>query len=260
MKEEKSDPRAQTIVFGSLAGVFSLIIALQRGFHLPPLPLLAPNFLLMVVILVLAPLLTFKAYKLCEASEVGILMSSQRLWTVILAIILLGEKATISKLLGTFLILLGISIVSWQKHRIKISNGMIFALLAACLYGISYINAFYILQYLDAPSFVVYASLLPALTLLIIQPKIISKMNFYQKPKNGIKVVLSALFDTLASLSLYFAYQIGRNASQIAPLSATSLIITVIFAAIILKEKKNLINKIVGSGVIIFGSILILQT
>lgn len=259
MKDEKSDPRAQTIVFGTLVGIFALIIALFRGFHFPQFPLLAPNFLLMIVILTLAPILTFRAYQLSEAAEVGIVMSSQRLWTVMAAFVFLGETATPFKIIGTILILTGVSVVSWKNHRIKITNGILFALLAAFLYGISYVNAFYILQHLDAPSFEVYASLLPALVLLISQPHIISKMNFYLVPKNGTKVLLAAIFDTFATLSLYFAYQIGRNASQIAPLSATSLIFTVIFAALILKEKENLINKLTGSVIVVLGSILILR-
>lgn len=259
MKDDQSDPKAQTVVFGALVGIFALLIALFRGFHFPQFPLLIPNFFLMIIVLTLAPLLTFRAYQLNEASEVGILLLSQRLWVVIGAVFFLGEFATLSKTLGTLLILIGVGVVLWRSHQIKITRGILSALMAAFLYGVSYVNAFYILQHLDAVSFEVYASLLPAMVLLIIQPQIVRKMRFYSLPRNGIKVVFAAVFDTLATLSLYIAYQVGRNASQIAPLSATSTLFTVALAAIFLKEREDLMNKLVGAAIVTVGTVLIIQ-
>lgn len=257
MKTNLADPKAQTIAFETLAGVFALVIALSRGFHLPPAALY-PNFIPMIILLILAPIMTFKAFQLSEASEIGIVMTTQRFWVVVLALLFLDEKATLFKILGTVLIILGVVIISWKKQKITFSKGTLFALLAAFLYGLSYINAFYILRSFDAPSFQVFASFLPVAFLLILQPAIVSKMKFYLAPKNGLKVFFAALFDTLATLSLYFAYQLGRNAAQISPLSSTSLILTVILAAVFLKERTNLGKKITGAAVAVIGAILII--
>jgi drug/metabolite transporter (DMT)-like permease len=259
MKKDQSDPRAQTVIFGILVGALSFSIALFRGLHFPQFPLLIPNFFLMILVLTLAPLFTFRAYQLNQASEVGILLLSQRLWVVIGAVFFLGESATLAKTLGTLLILGGVGLVLWRSHQIKITKGTLSALMAAFFYGVSYVNAFYILQHLDAVSFEVYASLLPAVTLLIIQPQTLRKMHFYLLPSNSMKVGLAAIFDTLATLSLYLAYQLGRNASQIAPLSATSTLFTVALAAIFLKERENLINKLLGAAIVTLGTVLIIH-
>lgn len=258
MKEKDSDPIAQTIVFLGLGGIFSSAIAVIRGFNIPPLPLLLPNFILMIILLTIAPLLTFRAFQLMSAADVGILLSSQRLWTVLGSFLFLGEVLTMSKIFGTLLILSGIAVISWKKHKIKIDKGGLFAILAAFLYGLSYVNAFYILQHLDAISFEVYATLLPAFSLLLVRPNIIKKMRFYFIPSNAVKISLAVIFDIIATISLYVAYQIGRNAVQIAPLSATPVMFTVIFAAIFLNERENLINKIIGSIVVVLGVILII--
>ncbi len=160
--------------------------------------------------------------------------------------------------MGTLLILLGIAIALWKGRKIQVNRGLLFALLAALLYGVSDVNGFYILRSFDAPSFEVYATLLPVFSLILIHPNTIKKLKFYFQPKRALNISLVTIFDTLATLSLYFAYQAGRNASQIAPLSATKTIFTVILAAIILKERGNLINKIIGVSIVVGGVILVI--
>lgn len=257
MRERDSDPRAQTIVFQGIAGVFAFLITLVRGFNFPIFPLLLPNFIIMIFLLTLAPIFTFRALQLTGASEVAIYLSSQWLWIVLAAFVFLGEKVTFLKILGTIFILLGVALISWKKHKIEIKKGEFFALLAGLLYGLSYINGFYILQSLDAFSFAVYATLLPALTLTIIQPRVLKKLKFYASPGNAANVFTTAFLDTIATISLYLAYQAGRNASQIAPLSATPVMFTVILAAIFLNERDNLVNKIIGSIIVVLGAVLI---
>ncbi|MDP2860918.1 MAG: DMT family transporter [bacterium] len=258
MKEENSDAKAQTIVFLGLIGVFTFTISIFRGLSFPQFPLLLPNFILIIILGTLAPLFTFRAFQLIDTAEVGILLSSQRLWTVLAALIFLGETLTISKTFGIILILIGVAIISWKKHKIKIGKGEFYAILSAFLYGIFYVNAFYILQHMDAISFEVYASLLPAFSLLLIQPGTIKKIRFYFVPKNAARILIAVILDIIATVSLYIAYQLGRNASQIAPLSATPIIFTTILAAIFLNERENLKNKIIGAIVVIAGAILVI--
>ncbi len=258
MRQEDSDPRAQTIVFLTISGVFALVIALIKGFQLPTL-LLLPNFIIMIFLLTLAPLLVFRALQLIGASEVAIFLSPQWLWVVLGSFIFLGEEATLFKILGTIIILSGVLLISWRKRRFEIRKGEVFVLLAGLLYGLSYVNGFYILQSLDAFSFAVYACLLPALALIIIQPSSLKRLKFYTLPKNALNAFTTASLDTIATISLYLAYQIGRNASQISPLSATPVMFTVIFSAIFLKERENLLKKIIGSVIIITGIIFVMR-
>src|SRR3989344_7858835 len=86
MKQEKSDADAQTIVYGVLIGLFSLFISFfTGGFNLPNIALLFPNLVLMTLLLITAPLLTFKAYQKITAGEVAVFMSTQFLWVMLLS-------------------------------------------------------------------------------------------------------------------------------------------------------------------------------
>ncbi len=259
MKHEASDARAQTVAFLTLGGIFSLVIAVFRGgVHIPDLASLLPNFGILLVLSTIAPTLTFQAFKLIEASEVGIVMTSQRLWTVLAAFVLLQEQASILKVIGTLLILLGVSIALWRKSKFKLNRGVVYVLLAAMMYGLGDINVFYILRSFDPISLSVYGTFLPVFALLFVQPRTVKKLTYYFQPKHALNISVVAFIDTLATLALYYAYQIGRNAAQIAPLMATETIVAVLLAALILHEKENLLNKIIGSVVAVLGVVLVI--
>ncbi len=257
MRQDASDPWAQSIAFLAVSGTLSLLIALVKGFQFPDFPRLLPNFALMIFLLTLAPVLTFRAFKLTGAAETVIFLQSQILWVVLGSYIFLGEAVVLGKMIGSFLMLLGLTFISLKKRKIIIGKGKVLAVGAGFLYGLSNVNGFYILRSLNAFSFEAFANYLPLLTIMLLQPTSLRKLNFYRSSANAVNLFVTASLGTVATISLCLAYQVGRNASQISPLSATSLMVTVIFAAIFLKEKENLFRKIIGSAIIIGGIILI---
>lgn len=258
MKDDKSDEYAQTIAFYGLGGIFAFIVSLFRGgFHYQISPEQIPYFLLLTIFATAAPVLAFKSLKQIEASESSILLSSIRLWVVFGAFVFLQELFSIQKVIGTIIILVGICIAQWQKQKLVFNLGVVYALLAAFFYAAAEIVAFYILRDFDAPSFSVYGSLLPVIALLIIKPKSVKKLAFYLKPRYALNISVVSINDTLATIFLYLAYQIGKNASQIAPIMATQTIVSVLLAVIILKENKNILNKIVGAMVVVAGMMFV---
>lgn len=259
MRDEKSDPYVQTVVFYTLVGFFAFIIAVFRGgFHYQFSIWQLPYFLLLTLFATAAPVFAFKAIKLIEASESTILFSSQKLWTVIGAFIFLHEDFSVKKLLGTLIILSGIIIAQWKKSKFVINMGVVFALLSALSYAISEIISFQILRNFDAVSFTVYVTLLPVTALLLIKPKLIQKLSFYLQPKYALNISIVSVNDTLATLFVFFAYQVGRNAAQIAPIMSTQTILSVLLAIIFLKERNNMTNKIIGALIVVVGVIMVL--
>ncbi|TSC53267.1 MAG: hypothetical protein LiPW16_442, partial [Microgenomates group bacterium LiPW_16] len=53
--------------------------------------------------------------------------------------------------------------------------------------------------------------------------------------------------------SVYTAYLVGGEASRIIPVNQSSVILTVILAAIFLKEKEKLARKLIGSILVVLG-------
>jgi len=259
LRDDKSDPRAQAIVFLGIGGVFSILIAILRGKLQLEFPSsLILNFLAIAVFATIAYVLKYRGFQLITASEVVIFSTTSKFWNVVGASIFLHETITIQKIFGTIIILVGIAVTMYIDKKIKLNKGIFFVLLGAAFFGLTDINGYYILQTMDASSYQIYFYLLPVFALLLIQPSSIRKLSYYFKLDRAIKVTALAIFDTLGMLALFFAYQAGGKASVIGPLSATKVILTVVLAIIFLKERDNITKKMIGAMITVIGVVLLL--
>ncbi|MFH2085751.1 MAG: DMT family transporter [bacterium] len=259
MKDQHSDPYAQTIMFAGLVGIFGWFILCFRDISLPPLT--PNNIILLTTISILSAIggvFAFKGFKYIEASEHTILLTSSKLWSLLGAVLILGETLTFKKLLGGLIIISGVLIAEWRKHKFVFNTGALYVLIAAASYALGEILSFFVLRDFDSTSFLVLNCLIMVVLMLIAKPKIIPKFAFYSKPKNLINILIVSFNDTFATLAVFFAYQLGRNALQIGPLMATQTIVTVILAHIFLRERDNLLQKFIGASLAVIGAIIVL--
>jgi drug/metabolite transporter (DMT)-like permease len=259
MKDDSSDAYAQAVVFTGLGGLFFLVVLLFRGGFQASL---SWNQLLLIILASILSsagmVFTFKGFKLIGASEHTILLTSCQLWNMLGAILFLHESLTMTKLVGTIAILFGIVLAEWKKQTFKLNKGAVYVLLAAFCFAGSGIISFFIVRSFDVLSYMLYGSIFVTLILFILKPKIIKKLSFYFKPKRALNIVATSIDDALANILGFTAYQVGRNALQIGPISATQTLLTVLLAIIILKERDHMLQKIVGSLAAVIGTILLL--
>lgn len=259
LKDDNSSPEGQTLAFLGLGGIIAIVIALVQGKLDLSFPVsLIWNFLLLLALLTPAYLLRYRSYQLIGASEVVMFSVTGRLWNVIGAYLFLHENITLKMIAGAILILSGAMLTRYEKKKFVINKGVVIVLASAFLFGMGDINGFYILRNYDSSNFLIYSYLLPVVALLLLKPKSIMKLKYYFLKGRAIKVVLLSLCDTFGMLFLYLAYQVGRNAAVIGPLRSTNIIVTVILAIIILKERVNIKNKIIGSILAVAGVTLLL--
>lgn len=257
MKEKDSDPYVYALTFQLTVTIVVSIYAFWEGFHLPNLIPLLPNLGLLVVLYGFANVVLFKAFQLSEASEISVISSSRSLWTVLVAVTLLGETLTIRKILGTLLVVLGVAFVSWESKRLKLQKGHLFAFLATVFFGVAFANDTYLLRSINVPSYTAFAFFLPSVFLMLIKPKAVKEMKVFFEWDKLWKMLVLAIFYGGAAIAIYSSYRAGGDASQIAPLSQSSVIVTVLLAAIFLKERGNLLRKVAGAIVVFLGVILL---
>lgn len=258
LREEKSDPVAYVIVYQLLGGFFIGIFAAIRGFRIPDIHPIILNLALMSFLWSAANVFTFKSLKLIEASEFTILFASRALWAIIAAVILLYESFSLQQVLGTFLILASVVLVSWRSHRLQFGRGQIFAFLGAMMFGLGVVNDSFIARTFDVPSYFTFSFIIPGLLIWATFPNTTNKMKSLFVGKAFFKTCLLALLAAVSALTYLSAYQIGRNAAQIASLNQTSTVISVILAILVLKERGGFIRKLVAAALSVTGVILAL--
>ncbi len=257
MKEEDSDPATNAIVFQILCTILVFAYSFWQGFVMPPINNLALNFILLAVLYGAGNLLLFKGLKTVEASDTTILVTTRAIWTILVALLFLNETLNPLRILGIFLIFGAIILVFGTKEKIKLNKGAIFILLSAVCFGVELANDSYILRQSEVVSFTAIGFLLPAIAMIIFQPKALFRAKQLLQPKRGIKMLLLSIIYSIQAITAYLAYKLGGNISQLAPIFQSSLILTVILAIIFLNEKDRLKIKLASAVLVTIGILLI---
>lgn len=257
MKSEDGDPVAFSVIANLTAGILLTIFAFIKGFSTANIQTVIPNLILMAILYGAMNIFMFRSLKLTGASEFTILFTTRVLWSIVAAIIFLHETFLPKQFLGTTLIVLGIIIVSFQSNKFKIGKGGFYALLAAATIGIEFINDAVILKSVDVFFYMPLIFIIPNLLIWIVFPKSTRKILSIVTSRSVLKVLLLGGFFAISATTYLMAYQVGRNAAQIASLNQIQTILTVIAATIILKERKDYLKKILASFFAFIGAILV---
>jgi len=257
MKNDKSDAYSYSVVFQLLGALVVGLFAVYSGFEMPPVQQYPLNFLLLPVLYGIGTYCLFKAYRYLEASEITIVTASRVIVTITSAVILLKEVFDLKQLFGTLLILLSVVLISQRLGKIKLNRGIYYALGMAIFYGLAITNDAYLLKHVDIYSYTAIGFLLPGLFLIVVNPKVLFKLKAFLKGKLFFKMLILDICYGTSAIFFYKAIESGANASQITPILQATVIITVILAAIFLKERDHLVKKFICAVLVTIGVILI---
>ncbi len=257
---ESKDQRAMTIIFNMVAGVIAVAVFVAGGsyknFSLPA----DPNAYIFLGVAVLSFGLfergRFVAAKLLDASTLTTISTVSVLVAFVGAALLYQEPMSLQKLAGGILIILALVIVSLGsggKRKISLKGVLAAALIWVFLgigwmmdkSGATHFNA-------DTYSFLVWT--LPLF--VVVFPGIKIKTLKTEMKLASWKVFLLAGINVAGYLMQLKAVAIS-DATKVIPIVQLSTFATVIAGIIFLKEKENLLPKILGSILAVIGSVLL---
>lgn len=258
LKDDKSDAVAYSILFQILTGFIIFVYAVLNGFQMPNILNYPLQYILMTALYAFGNVMIFKSLQSIPASQFTILFATRAFWTILVAMLFLNESFSLIHGIGTLLIIAAVVLASWQGHKLSFSKGEIYALLAAISFGIAFANDAYIIQNEDVPSYLAVAFVLPGLAIIATRLNALTKMKQLINISFLKKMTLIGVLYAISAIAIFQAYQVGRNAAQIAPLNQTSTLLTVLFGIIVLKERDNLLKKIAASIIAFIGIILLI--
>lgn len=197
----------------------------------------------------------YKSLKQGKVSIISPIASSWGIISFILAIAVLSEKLTLSQVLASISIFIGIFLVSvdWKKFSIDIKNkfysGVGLALLAMITFGISAFFSKFVVDEVGAFYSVIFvrAILIPILLVYPSNNKEKFNINFIWL------LILIGIIDALAYLSFNFGLLTGL-VSIVSAITSAAPFIVVLLAYFFLKEKLKT-NQYLGILLIIIGFI-----
>lgn len=256
LHNEKNDPIAYAIVFQSLVGVLVGTYALMIGSELPDFRTLWAPIVITCALFAVANVAAAHTLQRVEASIFSILVNTRAFWAMSFGAVLFHEHLGISQVFGSLLIFLSICLVAERKGEIRFDRGIILGLIAGLLFGLAVTGLVYVDKSADEVMWTALSFIGPALLLLIARPHAVRHMSPLFRRKAFLTLLAQACFIGISAATFLQALQTS-NISLIAPLHATSIVVTVLLAIAFLRERTRLRWKTAAAVVCFMGVLLI---
>jgi transporter family protein len=184
----------------------------------------------------------YEALKRGKVSIVGTVAGAYAPWTVILALIFLGEDMTVAEGFGVALVVSAMLVFSYSQGNGESKRteflGILFALCSFLLWGASAAMSKDVMTDIGQSNFIgVYAVVCPAMWFAY---WLSSTKGRFQMPKANAKVLeLSMLFLALGGITMYVAFANG-NVSIVSPITNLYPVLTIVVAKVHLREHLTL--------------------
>ena len=266
MKNKVSGSYAYSALSQIFSAVVCLIIAFMIGKqNFPTIEQIFSNNLYLFILFssflyALHAVFGFKALQSVEVSRFSVIYSLRSVITIIAATMFLDEKLTFVQLFGALLILLAIIFLNTSslKSLFKFSKGEIYVLLASVCFGVATVSDKYLLDWFDYGPYLFIDFLVPGLILFLARPKSFNESVGLIKQKLGPKIILFSTFYAIAAITFFAALAQADNASLVSGVGQIGTIVTVLMGIFILKERKDIVKKLVATMLSFVGLILLI--
>jgi drug/metabolite transporter (DMT)-like permease len=196
----------------------------------------------------------FLISKLLEASVYSIVINITVIMAFIISLFLYGERLTITKLLGSALILLSTFLVSEIKRSKISAKGLSLAIMTSVMLGIAFSLDKKGAIFFSPETYNILGWIVPFIVLYFPGIKVEEiKAEFKQF---SWKIILLAFFNFIGFYLGLKAF-ILADATKVIPIIQLSTIITVIIGVFFLKEKNHFYKKILAGVLAVVGVFLL---
>lgn len=249
------DPYAFTILFELFAGLAVIPFFVFFGFSWNFNLITAIGLILATFFYAVGDFSSIKSYQYEDASVLAPIQRFRNVVVLLGSFVFLKEALTIPKLFAVIIILIGAYIISSNEGKLKISKGIFWSLLASIFLGIAFLFDKAFVSNYSLPAYMSLILFLPAIwNILFIKFNFKRIKEEYMLQKKA--VILPGIFFGWALFALLASLSIGE-VSRAVPVSELSIVFVVAGGILFLKERKNVLQKLLGSG-LVFAGILML--
>jgi uncharacterized membrane protein len=211
----------------------------------------------------LTRLLTYKGIDALGVAITDPIRATTPLFSAMMAILFLGEEITLPIVLATFMIIAGITLLSWRSGSMELLGSAMhlwYPIAASALAGASQVVRKFGLAGVPHP-FV--AAAVTASSSLVVSVAI---MWYVEKTQETWKMnrdcfwwfLAAGITVSLAMTCIYFALDLGK-VSVVIPISSTGPFFSLILTAIFLRDVERVTLRIVLSAALIVGGVLLIS-
>jgi transporter family protein len=227
-----------------LFNAFLAIPLLFYKFHIPTSLYYWVLVIISITSFAFSVLFGFKAYKTTDVSVVSIVYRLNIVLIAIVGIIFLGERYSLSAYFGLLLIFISSILFAFEGRKLKLSVGVIYALLMAFTGAIASVLDKVILNDFSPYTYAFFNNLLIGLVFAFS----LKTLNEGKKllSQNKLPVFFTAFFNIIAFVIVLVVLERTNVSKTLPTYKAFSLMTPVLLGVLILKERQKLPQKIAG--------------
>ena len=191
-----------------------------------------------------------------EASTFTVITQLSTVFMIVAGVLFFKDPFVLNKFIGAILIVFSNILIFFKKGNTKPNKYVLLGIFANICFTIA---LFLDVNNSDNFNLPIYVSLtlgIPSILISFVERIKFSDIKKEYKNGNKKAILITSIAWSLSIVSQLRAYQLG-SVSIVAPLCALSVILNVIVGYFLLKEKDNILKKIIAALLIILGIILI---
>ncbi len=252
--KKQGNALAFTAIHDFIAGLF-LIPFIFSNLHWPTQSITWLYFTGIVIFAFLADWLAFIALKLIDVSLNQIINQTRHIFILVGGLLVFSEAITSAKIIAVIFIITGVIIALFEKSKLTINKGIILSALStlAAVIAFHFAKAT-VVDFSETATASLELMLIGVLSfgLLRCNPRKIK--TEFKLHKWGI-IISGILFGAFEAF-LFIALKLGE-ASRVIPVTQSALIFALLAGILFLGERSRLLQKILGTIIIIAGIIFI---
>jgi drug/metabolite transporter (DMT)-like permease len=199
--------------------------------------------------------LNFKSANFIPASVTGTISKFRLVWVFILGLLLSQEVFGWNKLIGVVFMIIAGFVLLYKQTGVPDKVGIMYAFSSTFFYAVVIVMYQYLFQSFNSQSLTLFIFVFPALINLLIMPnrfvRIRDLFMAYRVP-----LIVACACGGFGNLAMNYALAQGNSTSTLVIIESF-LIITLVLEGIFIKEKGNLIRKIVATLLAVIGAVII---
>ena len=210
----------------------------------------------------LTRLLTYKGIDALGVAITDPIRATTPLFSAAMAIIFLGEKITLPIIIATFMIIAGITLLSWRQGSMKLTGSAVFLwypIIASALAGATQVARKFGLASVPHPFL---AAAVTATSSFVVS---VLTMWYVEKTQETWKMnrqcfwwfLAAGVTVSLSMVCIYYALDRGK-VSAVIPVSSTGPFFSLILTALFLRDVERVTLRIVSSAAMIVSGVLLI--
>jgi drug/metabolite transporter (DMT)-like permease len=187
-----------------------------------------------------------------EVSNFSIISQLSNVFLILIGFLIFREPFALSKVIGAIIVLFANFLLIYKKGKFNLDKYTLMAILAQFAFAVAISIDIGISKMFNLPFYIFVTLVLPAIMIYFTEKQKISEIVNEWKVGKKNYFLITGISWGLAILFMLRAYRFG-SVTTVVPIAASSVLLNVIVAYIFLKERDDLLKKIIASALVMIG-------